>query len=208
MPPHQAENGQPAADAGAQRLARVYAEALWRAAEERGQVDAIDQEFASFVREVLPAPDLEALLSSHAIGRKKKAEILDRAFAGRTSELFFNFLKVLNEHERLDLLRPVLASFRQLRDEQARRVRVRVRSAVEMQPDQRGRLVQELRETFHVEPVLEEDVDPDLLGGLVVRLGDWVFDASVRKQLDSIRNELMARSSYEIQSRRDQFCTQ
>jgi F-type H+-transporting ATPase subunit delta len=52
---------------------------------------------------------------------------------------------------------------------------------------------------------LQEQVDPDLLGGLIVRVGDWVYDASVRRELETLRSELIARSSHEIQSRRDQF---
>ena len=56
-----------------------------------------------------------------------------------------------------------------------------------------------------IEPLLEEKVEPELLGGLVVRIGDWVYDASVRTRLDEIRNQLIERSSHGIASGRDRF---
>ncbi len=205
MNQHEVQDQQVTADVSAERVARVYAEALLNAADQSGQADALEGEYESLLRDAFQAPQLESILTSGAVGRKQKAELLTKGFAGRASTTFFNFLQVLNEHERLDLLRPVFAAYRQLRDQRAKRVRVQVRSAVELPADQRGRLVEELRQTFQVESVLHTEVDPELLGGLVVRVGDWVYDGSVRRQLETIRSELIARSSHEIQSRRDQF---
>jgi F-type H+-transporting ATPase subunit delta len=194
------------ADVGAQRVARVYAEALLNAAEKQGQADTAFEELEALVREVFQAdPQFEAFLSSSAIGRDRKGQVLQSIFQGRGSEVFVNFLLVLNEHERLDLLRAVLAAAREIRDQRARRIRVRVRSAVPLPDDQRDRLLQDLRQSFQLEPLLETEVDPELLGGLVVRVGDWLYDASVRTQLENIRNQLIAESSHEIQSRRDSF---
>jgi F-type H+-transporting ATPase subunit delta len=144
-------------------------------------------------------------LASGAIGREPKAALIRSTFEGRASELFVNFLFVLNDHERLDLLRPIASAYRQLRDQQAGLMRVQIRSALPLPEDQRERLRQELRRSFRKEPLLEAEVDPDLLGGIVVRVDDWLYDGSVRSQLQTIRNQLIARSSYEIQSRRDRF---
>jgi F-type H+-transporting ATPase subunit delta len=114
---------------------------------------------------------------------------------------------VLNEHERLELLRAILAAYRNLRNERARRVRVQVRTAVPLPDDQRARLQEEVREAFQLEPILEAVVDPEILGGMIVRVGDWLYDNSVRATLETIRNQIIARSSHEIQSRRDRFST-
>jgi F-type H+-transporting ATPase subunit delta len=112
---------------------------------------------------------------------------------------------VLNTHDRLELLRPILAEYREMNDQRLRRIRVQVRSATPLPEDQRERLLRELRETFHLEPILEEEQTPDLLGGLTVRVGDWLFDGSVSTRLANIRNTLITRSSHEIQSGRDRF---
>jgi F-type H+-transporting ATPase subunit delta len=194
------------ADVGAQRVARVYAEALLNAAEKRGEVDAVFEQLEALVREVFRAdPQFAEFLASGAVGRDKKAAVLRSVFENRAGELFLNFLMVLNHHDRLDLLGLIFDAYRDLRDQRARRIRVRVRSAVPLPDDQRDRLRQELHDTFHLEPLLENEVDPDLLGGMVVRVGDWVYDASVRTQLDTIRNQIIARSSHEIQSGRNRF---
>jgi F-type H+-transporting ATPase subunit delta len=195
-----------AVDVGAQRVARTYAQALLDAAEKRGQAQEVLDELESLVHDVFAAaPQFEGFLASRAIGRKRKPPVIRSAFQGRASDLFLNFLLVLNDHERLDLLRPILAAYRRLYEERTGHVRVRVKSAVPLPDDQRQRLEQELRAAFRREPILETRVDPDLLGGLVVQVGDWVYDGSVRSRLADIRNQLLERSSYEIQSRRDRF---
>jgi F-type H+-transporting ATPase subunit delta len=193
-------------DVGTQRVAKVYAEAILRAAQAQGQADEMQEGLDELVKDVLDAePRLETFLSSGAIGKHAKAQVLRTAFAGRASDVFVHTLLVLNDHERLDLLRPIRAAYHELRDRQAGRMHVLVRSAVPLPEDQRDRLVQELRETFHKEPLLETQVDHELLGGIIVRVGDWLYDHSVRTQLESIRNQIIARSSYEIQSGRDRF---
>jgi F-type H+-transporting ATPase subunit delta len=191
-------------DVGAQRVARTYAQALLDAAEKRGQAAEVLEELDSLVKDVFPAmPQFEGFLASRAISRKRKSPVIRSAFQGRASEILLNFLLVLNDHERLDLLRTILSVYRHLHEERTGHVRVRVRSALALPDDQRQHLEQELRAAFRREPILETHVDPDLLGGLVVQVGDWVYDGSVRARLADLRNQLMERSSHEIQSRRD-----
>jgi F-type H+-transporting ATPase subunit delta len=196
----------PIADVGSRRVARTYAEALLNAAARRNQEREVLEELDSLVRDVFGAmPPLEAFLASRAVSRERKPRVIRSALQGRASEVFLNFLLVLNQHERLDLLRPILAACRDLYDQRHGRMRVLVRSAVPLGDDQRRRLEQELRAAFGREPILQARVEPDLLGGLVVQVGDWRYDGSVRTRLVDIRNQLIARSSHEVQSRRDRF---
>jgi F-type H+-transporting ATPase subunit delta len=189
-----------------QHVARVYAEALLGAAEKGGQAAEILEDLDALVREVFARdPKLEAFLASAAVGRERKREAIDKAFAGRASGILLNFLNVLNAHDRLNLLRGVAATYHDLYERRAGRMRVRVASAVPLADDQQERLRHELRAAFGREPVLEARTDPDLLGGLVVQVDDWVYDASVRTRLDNIRKQLIERSSYEIQSGRNRF---
>ena len=73
---------------------------------------------------------------------------------------------------------------------------VQVRSAVPLSDEQRARLADDLRQAFGREPVLDLKVDPDVLGGVVVRVGDHVYDASVRTRIDRIANYLEERSKH------------
>jgi F-type H+-transporting ATPase subunit delta len=193
-------------DVSAQRLARVYAEALLGAAEKHGQGDEVFEELTSLVQDVFPAdPQFEAFLSSGAVGRLPKGAVLRSVFENRAGELFFNFLMVLNEHDRLELVRTILGALQTLRDERAKRVRVQVVTAAPLADDQRGQLKDYLQGNLQKEPMLETTVDPALIGGMIVRVGDWVYDASVRTKLESLRSQIITRSSHEIQSGRDRF---
>jgi F-type H+-transporting ATPase subunit delta len=197
---------EPIADVSALRVARVYAEALLNAADKHGQSDEVVEALESLICDLFQAElQFEAFLTSSAVGRERKAQVIDRVFEKRSGPVFVDFLKVLNQHERLNLLRPILAAAKELRDQRAKRIRVQVRSAVPLADDQADRLRQQLRESLRLDPVLRTEVDPELLGGVVVRVGDWLYDASVRARLDSIRNQLIERSSHEIQSGRDRF---
>jgi F-type H+-transporting ATPase subunit delta len=199
---------QQTADVSAQRIARVYAEALLNAAEARGQAEAILEELGALLTDVGgKEPQLDAFLTSAAIGRHRKADAIDKVFQGRADELLVNFLQVLNDHQRLELLRAIWLAARRLQDARQRRVRVKVDSAVQLQPEHESRLIDNIRNILHYEPVLEKTVDPDLLGGMIVRVGDWLYDGSVRSELQHIRTQLVARSSHEIQSGRDRFST-
>jgi F-type H+-transporting ATPase subunit delta len=194
------------ADVSARRIARVYAESLLNAAKNQGQEDEALAELDVLVRDIFPTqPRLETLLSSAALGRKARHDVIQTLFASRTTAAFTNFLQVLNDHERLDLLRPILTEAHALFDQRHGRLQVLVTSAVPLLDEVRRRLETSVRDYFHLEPVLKARVDPEVLGGLKVRIGDMLYDASVRSKLDNLRNQILASSSHEIQSRRDRF---
>lgn len=194
------------ADVGAQRIARTYAEALVNAAEKHSSTNQVAEELDSLVNDLFAVePQFEAFLAATAVSREQKEATLRKLFEGRASETFTNFLYVVNRHERLGLLRLIRIAAREILDERANRRPVQVMTAVPLPADQRDRLTRQLRDAFHFEPLLDARVDPNLIGGLVVRIGDWVYDSSIRTRLETLRDQLIERSSYEIQSGRDRF---
>jgi F-type H+-transporting ATPase subunit delta len=193
-------------DDATQHVARVYAEAFLDAAENTGQTAELIAELDGLIHDVLARDRfLEAFLSSRAVSRDRKARALRGALRGRASDLLLNFLLVLNQHDRLDALRPIAATVHKLYNERTGKMPVTVRSAVPLAEDQLEKLRQDLRAAFGKEPILSTTVDPDLLGGLTVQVGDVLYDASVRARLQRIRNQLIERSSYALQSGRDRF---
>jgi F-type H+-transporting ATPase subunit delta len=196
------------ADVGAERLARVYAESLFAAAEDAGDISIVIEEFDSLIDEVFSKDaHLQALFAGAAVGRTARRAVLDKVFATRASSLFYKFLMVLNEHERLDLLRAIRQALHELDNERNRRTKVHVYTAIALPAGYGDRIAGAVRQRFGLEPILVSHVDPALLGGMKIRIGDRQFDASVRTRLDNLRTQIMARSSYEIQSRRDHFRT-
>ena len=193
------------ADPSEQAVARVYAVSYLDAARQAGQHDPLE-DLESFVSEVLGSSrDFNSLLTSVVTTREQKAELIDRIVKPRASEFFTNFLHVLARHERLDLL-PVIAQQARLEfDVRSNRKRVAVKSAVPLSDEQSGAVAERLRSTFGFEPILETQVDPSLLGGLVVQVGDTVYDGSLRTQLKSLKQRLRERYLNEIQSGRNRF---
>jgi F-type H+-transporting ATPase subunit delta len=180
---------------------------LLKAAEPNGLVDQLQESFDTLVGDPLrrsdDANDPAALMASGAIPKSRKAAVIEDIFRGKTEDLFVNFLLVLNDHNRLAILRPVAAMYRELRDEYHKRVRVLVRSAVPLDDEQRERVKKLTADYFHLQPVLVEQVDPELLGGVQLQVGDQLVDLSIRSRLETIKQQLIERSSHEIQRRRD-----
>jgi F-type H+-transporting ATPase subunit delta len=206
MSPTEQPHHETVLDDATRHVARVYAEALLNAAAKAGRDTDLLHELEALVGEVFARdPAFEEFLASAAIDRNRKAAVLRGAFEGRSDELLLNFLLVLNEHDRLGALRAIAAVYRELYDQRSGRMGVRVASAVPLTEEQQERLRGQLRAQFQREPVLHTRVDPDLLGGLVVQVGDWVWDASVRTQLDEIREQVIERSTHAIQSGRNRF---
>jgi F-type H+-transporting ATPase subunit delta len=193
-------------DTGAAQIARAYAVALYDAAQAAGQVDAVVEEYESFIGDVLARnPDFERALTSGVIGRDDKAATLRRVFENRASSMFLNFLLVMNDHRRLDLLRAVLPQLHTIRDQRRGLVPVHVQSAAALDPAEVSAIESRLAAVVAGRPVVHHETDPALLGGMVIRVGDTVFDGSVRTRLRRMREQLIQRSTHEIQSRRDQF---
>jgi F-type H+-transporting ATPase subunit delta len=188
-------------DDEARQVGRVYADALYQAAEKQNATDEVLEELESLVDGVFAQdPGLELFFGSASVGREQKAAALKSAFEGRANAVFIDFLNVLNAHDRLDMLVPIARAYRALHDRKSRKVVAEVTSVIPLTEEQRDRLRSDIRSLGEFEPVLKEHIDPDILGGLIVRVQDWVYDASLRTRLDTIRNHLVERVSHAVTS--------
>jgi F-type H+-transporting ATPase subunit delta len=186
------------------RVAQVYAKAAWSLAERDGVGAEFLEEYRQFVEQVLDKqPELETFFRLNSIGQDHKAEMLERIFKGRTSDLLYQTLRTLNAHDRLGLARAVLIGLVDLSNRSQGKVPVKVRSAVSLSAGQKKAVTDVLAKRLKITPILETEVDPDLLGGLWIKIGDQVFDRTVRFNLNQIRENILTRSSHEIQSGRD-----
>jgi F-type H+-transporting ATPase subunit delta len=177
------------------RIARVYAEALLAAALKQSDADAVDavgEELDEFVEGVLDKnPAIAAYLASPAVGRHAKSAVLEAALSGRASDLLRGLFAVLIHNGRLGLVRGIDAIYGELLDQRAGRVRVKVTAASELSEAQRAALTTTLTTTLKQHPILDVRVDADLLGGMIVQVGDRVIDTSVRTRLQNLRNLLL-----------------
>jgi F-type H+-transporting ATPase subunit delta len=191
-------------DPSATAVARIYADAFLDACGDNAD-DALE-EFGSFLVDVLAAnPDFDRLLTSGIINRDDKIKLINNVVAPVGSELFTSFLRVLARHDRLELLPVILGESRFRHEERSGRRRVQVRSAVALSESVQNQLQQQLSQRFGFEAILETSDDPELIGGLVIQVGDTVYDASLKTRISQLRDRLRQRSLHEIQSGRDRF---
>lgn len=194
------------ADVMVEQIARVYAQAALDAAEKQAQAAPLVAELESLASDVFDRlPQFEAVLASARIGYEEKAALIDKAFRRQGSPLLKNFLKVLARHGRLDCLRAIIRQARRLLDQRTGVVDVRLTTAAGIDPAVETAVAAALQQSLGGRPRLVHSVDPGLIGGAVLRIGDTVYDASVAAQLKQLRQQMINRSAHEIQSRRDRF---
>ena len=191
-------------DVDVERLARVYALAVLDAAGDAQ--DSVMEELGSLVTEVLDNhADLDAIFGSALIALDEKLAMLDRLFANQLSGTTLSFLKVLAKHGRLGYLRAVARSAKTLWDERNSHVQLELQLAHELDDALHQEVVESLRITLGFNPVVTTRVNPDLIGGIVLRIGDKVYDASARTQLEKTRHSIVERAVENIQKNPETF---
>lgn len=195
-------------DSGTEHIAGVYAKAYLGAAEEAGMTDAWVAQLDRFTDEVIDRfPGFRQLLDSAFVSCEQKEAILERVVDPHDAAALLVFLKVLNRHDRLGwvgaIRREVDRQFRARRG----RVDVTLRAAEPLPDDLRRDVVSALRKALGTEPEVTERTDSALLGGLVVTVGDTVFDGSLSTQLARTREEMIKKCVEEIETNRARFLT-
>lgn len=194
------------ADVGVEHIANVYAKALLDTTEKAGQTVAALDEFDAVVSKVLDRfPKLEAVLVSILVSPEEKLAVIDRVLGGRVSPTLVNFLKVVARHGRLDCLRAIHCQTHALYEKHRGRIPVRLTTAAPLSPASAEHIAEGLRAKLGGEPIFQQETDPSLIGGAVLRIGDTVYDGSVANQLQNLRQQVIERTAHEIQSRRDRF---
>ena len=192
-------------DPGTLAVATMYAQSYMTAAGQAG-ITAPEEELNSLVDDVLAKfPEFNELLMSDLVGRDDKLAIVDRVVAPKSSEFFANFLRVLIRHGRISMLPLIQNVLVRLQEEAAGKKRIRVKSAKTLSDASRSQIVSHLKSTFGFEPVLQETVDASLLGGVILQVGDTVYDSSLRSRLKQLKGRLVEKAFNEIQSGRDRF---
>jgi len=193
-------------DAGRQHLGTVYAKALLAAAEKSGQADQVVEELESLVSDVLDRlPQLDAALKSPRLIHEERLPIIDKAFGGRLSPTLLTFLKVVSKHGRLDALRAIASAARKQLNVARGRVEVLVESAYPLSNPLLERIASRLTQLLGRQVMLTTDVDPELLGGLVVRVGDTVYDASLAAQLKRLEEVTLDHTKQKIRESLERF---
>jgi F-type H+-transporting ATPase subunit delta len=194
------------ADVDVEMIAEVYAEAYLNAVKEQhGSADDAITEFSSFIEILHSQPKFAAVLASAMISIEEKISLLEKTIANAATPLFWSFLKIVAKRNRLDILIPIFVQSRTKLNQLHHRIPVIITTATEIDSQLLTSLSEKLRNVIGGEPIIRNVINPETIGGLIVRVGDTIYDASILTQLKNIRQQMINRSAKEIQSRRDSF---
>ncbi len=171
----------------------TYAEALFEAARERGELEETLDNLHEFVDALEENEELQLFFYGTQIAERQKRQAIDRLTEGMTDSTT-NFLKVLSDNGRAEILEDVVRRYEDLVKEHLGMVEVELTTAVELSDEELDRVRRRLGEILEgKEVILETSVDPDLVGGAVVSFGGRRVDGSVRGQLLNLRESMLER---------------
>jgi len=195
-------------DSDRQKLGDVYARALLAAATSSDSVEEVMEQTESLCQDLLVSkPQIRQLLESPRISHQDKERMLDKAFAGRMDTTLLNFLKVLSRHGRMDCLSAIERSLKDQYNTLQGRIEVQVTSATPLDEEMRAAITSQLVSSLNSQVELVVEVNPELIGGTIIRIGDTVYDGSVANRLARIKQDALARTTMEFQQAADRFAS-
>ncbi|MHB2149207.1 ATP synthase F1 subunit delta [Calditrichota bacterium LG25] len=175
------------------RVAKRYTKAIFQLAQENNILEQIEQDFLLLSDLLRQSDELDQFLANPLIREDKKMEALEEMVGPKANPMTKNFLRLLATKRRLRVLPAILENFRQMMLEYRNIVEGEVVSAVELDESQLAAIKKRLEEMWGKNVKLYPRVQPDILGGFVVRVQDVVIDNSIRLQLNKLREKLTAR---------------
>jgi ATP synthase F1 delta subunit len=172
-----------------EEIAAVYARSLFEVARDQDKLDAVRDQLGEFADALSETRDLQVFFFSPYFSTKEKEEGLERVVTD-ADPVILNFLKLLIEKHRMPALFRVRSNYDALWEEENKLLPVHITSAVELDEAIVSQLGDRIAEQTDRKVDLSSDVDPDILGGIVVRVGNSVLDASVRNRLEQLRRQV------------------
>lgn len=172
-----------------EEIAQVYSRALFEVAKENGKLDVVRDQLGQFAQALNDNRDLAVFLFSPYFSTEEKKDGLHRAVIDADPTIL-NFLETLLERHRMPAIFRIRAAFDRLWDEENRLLPVQVTSAVELDEATVRSIGDRIGQQTGQKVELTSRVDPDILGGIVLRVGNSILDASIRNRLDQLRKHV------------------
>ena len=169
--------------------ANRYAKSLIALAKEQNNLDAVYSDMQQLASTIEESKELSLLLKSPIVKPSKKQEILRAIFSSKVSELTIKFLELISSRKREGIVEGIAKSFVSQYKELNNITVAQVTSAVKLDSEQRDKILQLINKDHKGQVEIEESINPDLIGGFVVRVGDKQVDASIRRELEDLKQE-------------------
>lgn len=176
----------------AQQVAKKYATALFELAKQKGILEQVSKEFRDLKRVLDENRQLMDFLTAPQILDEDKEKSVEEIFSGRVSEGFLQFLLLMVAKHRVQHLGPTADCFESLVDEEWGILKARIITAVPLGEDSKPQLKDRLEKLSGKQIILVPEVDPRVVGGIIVILKDQIIDMSIRFQLERLREDLLA----------------
>ncbi len=164
---------------------------MFELGKEEDKLSVFRAELASVLRIMEEYPDLKKLLLHPRIRREDKKLLLERVFSEELSKELLNFLKLLTDRRRESYLEAIYKDYLDLLNKEENILEVEVRSAISLPDDLRNKLVEKLTALTGSRISIKEKVDPEIIGGLILKIGDRIIDGSIRKDLEALKNKIV-----------------
>jgi len=172
-----------------EEIAQVYARSLFEVAKEQSKIDEVREQLGQFADALAEDHNLQVFFFSPYFSTAEKQDGLGKALDG-ADPILVNFLELLIENHRMPVIFRIRRAYEALWEEENRLLPVSVTSAVELDQKTVGQIGDRIAEQTGRKVELSAQVDPDILGGIVVRVGNQVLDASVRNRLEQLRKQV------------------
>jgi F-type H+-transporting ATPase subunit delta len=172
-----------------EEIARVYARSLFEVAKQQGKLDVVREQLGAFSDALADNQELSVFFFSPYFSTEEKKEGLHKAVTD-ADPLVMNVLELLVENHRMPVIHRLRKEFDRLWDEENKLLPVDITSAVDLDEDVVKRLGDQISEQTGRHVQLNTHVDPDVLGGIVLRVGNQILDASIRNRLDQLRRSV------------------
>jgi F-type H+-transporting ATPase subunit delta len=176
------------------RIASRYAQALVTATKARNVLADAADSYAAVVQLVAKNPALTSFLEGPQVPEDEKKELLNNLFGGRIEPVLLNFFQLLVDKNRIEYLSDIGEVFARLAEEERGFARAVVTTAIPLASDLEQALSAKLATLIGSKIILEKKINPAVIGGVSVTVGDQVIDGTVRTQLDQLRNHLLKTS--------------
>jgi F-type H+-transporting ATPase subunit delta len=169
----------------------TYAQSVLELANEQKQAEQIGQELSALKQMLDENPQVREVFTNPAISAEEREQLIGRAFKGNISPLLFNTIGVLNEKNRLGLLGQIAQAYDDLLDQQLGKIEVDLTVAQKLDADQLEKARRQISQALGRDAVVRQNVDDEIIGGMIVRVGDKLIDASVKYQLAAMKKQLL-----------------
>lgn len=173
------------------RIVRRYATALFNAARRAKAIDRVESDLGLVSYTLEAMPSLMEAMHSPLVPRERKKTILRDIFADKVHEVTLSYFDLLVEKRREEVVLDTEPEYIALADEARGIVKAEVTAAVRLTQEEESRLAARLSAMTGRQAQLSVEVDPDIIGGVMVKIGDTVIDGSIRGQLEALRERLL-----------------